>query len=418
MKTRAVRLHGICDLRLDEFELPEIRDDEILAKVVSDSLCMSSYKAAKQGSAHKRVPDNVEQTPVMIGHEFAGEILRVGDKWKDRFSPGQKFAIQPALNYQGSLAALGYSYPYIGGDATYVVIPGEVMEMNCLLPYQGESYYEASLTEAYACVCGSFHAMYHVPDRDKYVHEMGIKEGGSLALLGGTGPMGLAAIDYIIHCDRRPSKLVVTGNGQARLERAQQLLTVEEAAKNNVELKYLNINAPGAKKELMEFTDNRGYDDVMIFAPVESVVELADGILGTDGCLNFFSGPSDADFAAKVNFYNIHYAGTHVMGTTGSSTADMEECLALIADRKLNPALLISHVGGLSAVLEATLHLPELPGAKKLIYTHVDMPLTAIADFPKLGENNPLFAELAKLTAKTNGLWNSEAEEYLLNAKM
>lgn len=40
MKARAVRLHAANDLRLDTFELPEIRDDEILVKVVSDSICM------------------------------------------------------------------------------------------------------------------------------------------------------------------------------------------------------------------------------------------------------------------------------------------------------------------------------------------------------------------------------------------
>ena len=43
MKAKAVRLHGANDLRLDEFELPEIKDDEILVKVVSDSVCMSTY---------------------------------------------------------------------------------------------------------------------------------------------------------------------------------------------------------------------------------------------------------------------------------------------------------------------------------------------------------------------------------------
>ena len=47
MKTKAVRLYGKNDLRFEEFELPPIKDDEILAKVVSDSLCMSSYKASK-----------------------------------------------------------------------------------------------------------------------------------------------------------------------------------------------------------------------------------------------------------------------------------------------------------------------------------------------------------------------------------
>lgn len=54
MKTRAVRLYAANDLRLDTFELPEIRDDEILVKVVSDSICMSTYKCAILGNEHKR----------------------------------------------------------------------------------------------------------------------------------------------------------------------------------------------------------------------------------------------------------------------------------------------------------------------------------------------------------------------------
>ena len=38
---------GIEDLRLEEFELPEIKEDEILVKVMSDSICMSTYKLAE-----------------------------------------------------------------------------------------------------------------------------------------------------------------------------------------------------------------------------------------------------------------------------------------------------------------------------------------------------------------------------------
>ena len=103
MKTKAVRLYGKNDLRLEEFELPAIKDNEILAHIISDSLCMSSYKAAVQGANHKRVPTNVADNPVIIGHEFCGEIIEVGKKWRHKFKSGQKFAIQPALNYQGSL---------------------------------------------------------------------------------------------------------------------------------------------------------------------------------------------------------------------------------------------------------------------------------------------------------------------------
>ena len=103
----------------------------------------------------------IRDSPTIVGHEFCGEIVEVGAKWKDQFKPGQKFAIQPALNYQGSLYAPGYSYQYIGGDATYVIIPHEVMEMGCLLPYESDSFFGGSLTEPLSCVIGTFHAMYH-----------------------------------------------------------------------------------------------------------------------------------------------------------------------------------------------------------------------------------------------------------------
>ena len=97
------------------------------------------YKAASQGADHIRVPDDVGQNPIIIGHEFCGEILEVGSKWAGQFRAGQKFSIQPALNYKGSLDAPGYSFQYIGGDATNIIIPNEVMEMNCLLPYEGDA---------------------------------------------------------------------------------------------------------------------------------------------------------------------------------------------------------------------------------------------------------------------------------------
>ena len=44
MKTTAVRLSGENDVRLEEFELPELTDGQILIKVISDSVCMSTYK--------------------------------------------------------------------------------------------------------------------------------------------------------------------------------------------------------------------------------------------------------------------------------------------------------------------------------------------------------------------------------------
>jgi hypothetical protein len=148
------------------------------------------------------------------------------------------------------------------------------------------------------------------------------------------------------------------------------------------------------------------------------VVETGDRILGRNGCLNFFAGPTDAEFTARVNFYNIHYGGTHVVGTTGGNTDDMVEALALMSSGKVNPAMMVTHVGGLNAVVETTLNLPKIPGGKKLIYTNIEMELTAIDEFKQRGAQDPLFAELAEIVDAHDGLWSVEAEEHLLkNAK-
>ena len=69
MKTKAIRLYGKQDLRLEEFELPAIKDDEILVHIISDSVCMSTYKATMQGPDHKRVPDDVAEKVKMISRE-------------------------------------------------------------------------------------------------------------------------------------------------------------------------------------------------------------------------------------------------------------------------------------------------------------------------------------------------------------
>ncbi len=418
MKTKAVRLYGVNDLRLEEFELPAIKEDEILAKVVCDSICMSSYKATHQADIHKRVPRDIAENPVIIGHEFAGEIVEVGAKWADQFKAGDKFSIQPALNFDGGpvgvLSAPGYSYQYIGGDATYVVIPNEVMEHGCLLNYKGEGFYPASLSEPLSCVIGAMHANYHTTP-GSYVHSMEIVDGGKMALLASVGPMGLAAINYVLHReDRKPSLMVVTDIDQNRLDRAASLYTPEFAASRGIDLRYINTgNVEDPVAMLRDLTGGEGYNDVFCFAPVAPVVEQADAILSFDGCLNFFAGPAKTDFKAMFNFYNVHYAFTHVVGTSGGNTDDMKEALAMMGVG-LDPAGLVTHVGGLNAVIDTTMNLPSIPGGKKLIYTHVDMPLTPITEFAEKGKSNPVYARLAEICDAHKGLWSVEAEEYLL----
>ncbi len=423
VRTRALRIYGKRDLRLETFDLPDIAEDEILAEVVSDSVCMSSHKAAEQGPEHKRVPDDVATNPTILGHEFAGVILKVGPKWADRFEEGQMFAIQPALMYEGSTDAPGYSYRYIGGDATHIVIPQEVMLMDCLLPYSGDAFFKASLAEPLSCIVGSFRAQYHWAP-GTYDYAMGIREGGNCALLAAAGPMGFGAIDLAVHGPRKPRRLLVTDIDPARLARAESMFPVDDAAANGVELVFLNpAELEGGQDALVEwvrgFTEGGMMDDVFVYYPGEKLIEQADSLLGRNGCLNFFAGPTRKDFSARLNFYNVHYEEHHLVGTSGGNTEDMRISLDLMSQGRLNPAAMVTHVGGLDSAAGAILDLPNIPGGKKLIYTHVQMPLTALDKLAERAEQaegplKDIYAELDRLVKAANGLWSTEAERFLL----
>ena len=94
----------------------------------------------------------------------------------------------------------------------------------------------------------------------------------------------------------------------------------------------------------------------------------------------------------------------------------MIESLKLSAEGRINPAVMVTHIGGLDAVADTTLNLPKIPGGKKLIYTHLSMPLTALEDLRTKGEteNDKRLVELADIVDSHNGLWCPEAEEYLM----
>ena len=299
MKTKAVRLHGKNDLRLEEFELAPLKEDEIRIKVIADSVCMSTYKTAMQGAEHMRVPNNVAENPIIIGHEFCAEIVEVGSKWKNEYFVGEKVIMPPVLEYLGGVDTVGYSFQEIGGVSTYSTVYGHIIENGYLMKLQSDAFFNGSLIEPASCVLRGYKANFHLDNAQNHV--MGIKEGGNVAILAGCGPMGLVAIDCALHGDIKPSLVVVTDLDQTRLDRAMSIFAPEKALEDGIKLVFTTATD---KDSLLAISEGKGFDDVFVYAPVAPVVELADSILAFDGCLNFFAGPTDKNFSANFNFYN------------------------------------------------------------------------------------------------------------------
>lgn len=411
MKTKAVRLHGEMDIRLEEFDLPELGSGEVLIKVVSDSVCASTYKAVKQGSKHKRVPPTVSEKPVIIGHEMCAEIIEVGADLKNDWKVGQKIVIQPALKLETGYDP-GYSYQYIGGNTQYAIVPEIVLERGCMIPYEGDCFFKGSLVEALGCVLRGYKGFYHT-DYTNYKRTDGAKVGGKIAILGGAGPMGIGAVDMAIGY-AGVGQVVVTDLSAERLEFAAKQYSPETANSKGVDLIYLNTSGmDDPAEELIKLSDG-GFDDVFVMVPVPALFNLAERICREDGCVNFFAGPPIHDLQGSVNLYRIHYDGIHIVGTAGSIPEDTVDTIKLIEENKINPGAIVSHILGLNAAVDTVLAMETPNGAKKVCYNHLDLPLIAIDDLPKLGKTNPLYKALADIVAANGGIWCKEAEEYLL----
>jgi L-sorbose 1-phosphate reductase (EC 1.1.1.-) len=402
MRTQAVRLYGKEDLRLEEFTLPDIKEDEILASVITDSLCMSSWKLAKQGEEHKKAPTDLAENPIIIGHEFCGQIIKVGSKWKSEFSVGDKYVVQANLQLPNRPDCPGYSYCYTGGDATYIILSKDIMEQNCLIHYNGESFFEGALIEPLSCVISAFEANYHLI-KGTNQHEMGIKGGGNLLIMGGTGPMGMLAIDYALHGPIKPKHIVVTDLDESKLERTKKLYPSQDG----ITVTYVNVQDMTDQIAVLRDVVEGGYDDIFVMIALKSVVEEASQLLNADGCLNLFAGPQDKSFSGNINLYDLHYAFTHYVGTSGGNIEDMRKAVALIEEKKVNVANVITHILGLNAVADATLHQPEIGGGKKLVYTNKQCDLTTISDIDET-------SALGQILKKTNYIWSKEAEQYII----
>ena len=411
MKTTAVRMYGAFDLRLEEFELPEINDDEVLMRIVSDTLCQSTYKAVKQGTAHKRVPSDIAEHPVIIGHEMCGDIIKVGKNLQNEWKEGDRAVIQPALKTDNGQDP-GYAFRYIGGASKYVIVPKIVTDKGCLVRYEGDSYFKGSLVESIGCVLRGYKGFYHT-DYTNYVRTDGAKKGGKIAILGGAGPMGIAAVE-LAKGYASSSLIVVTDLSDSRLEYAAEKCTVADAEKWGAKLVYLNTGKEtDPVKKLLEVSEG-GFDDVFVMVPVPELFTMAEQICREDGCVNFFAGPAVKDIQGSVNLYRIHYDGIHVVGTAGSIPVDTVDTIKLIEEQKINPGVIVSHIMGLGECIKATIALEKPDGAKKVCYSGLDIPYIAVNELGKWGESDPLYKTLAEIVERNGGIWCAEAEKYLL----
>ncbi|MDC7291640.1 Zn-dependent alcohol dehydrogenase [Blautia schinkii] len=306
---KAAVLYGKEDLRLEERPIPQINDNEVLVKVKSAAICGTDVRMFRNGA------DGIDEAhPLIIGHELAGDIEKVGSNVAF-YRPGMRVAIAPNMGcgicedcIRGNshmcreYRALGISLD--GGFAEYVKIPEIAVRSGCIIPMENHvSYAEAALSEPLSCVYNG-------------ISQCRIKP-GDFVLVVGAGPIG------IMHCMMAKmsgaAKVIINDVSQERLDYCTSLQPYLIPVSENVE------------EEIKRLTNGHGADVVITACPVPSVQQAALRMAANYGRVCFFGGiPKDRE-EVPLNSNMIHYKQLIVTGSTRASLYQFKQALGFVS---------------------------------------------------------------------------------------
>ncbi len=334
--------YGPRDVRLEESEVPEIADKEILVKIHACGVCGTDVKTVMRG--HPLI-----KPPTVLGHEIAGEIVKMGKDVMEH-KIGERVVVAPyvpdgtcyyCLHGRYTMCSGLYDQtPTPGGFAEFVKVPDNIVKKGTLEIPGTVSYEEASLTEPLSCCLHG-------------IEECHVGVGDSIAIVG-DGPIGLMHLQ--LAKVKGATKTILSGQLNERLKLAEELgadVTVNETEEKPVE-------------KVMEETDNRGADAVIV--AVGSVAAAEEGLkmVRKGGIINFFGGfPGQSELKLDPNL--IHYSEVTITGTFGFSHITFANALQLIGTRKVNVDKLITHKFRLNQVLTAIDVLAERKGLKAVV---------------------------------------------------
>ncbi|MCX8053170.1 MAG: zinc-binding dehydrogenase [Armatimonadetes bacterium] len=243
--------------------------------------------------------------------------------------------------------------------------------------------------------------------------ESELTSGGAAWFIGAGGPMGQMHVQRAVLMKNGPSKILCTDVDNSRLEYLRSC--VETAAKERgTETVYLNpvdSGEDGLKRAVAELTAGKGFDDIVVLAPVASLIEDAVEYLAEGGMMNIFAGVPKGTIAT-IDLSATYLKGNRFVGSSGSRPQDMIDTLALTESGDLPVVNSMAAVGGIDAVADGVRAVKEgrFPG-KTVIFPHIHMPLTALTELDKVAPN--VFAKL-----KEGKFWTNEAEEELLRNRL
>jgi len=326
-KMRAALLYGVKDLRVEHIEVPELGLGEVLVRVRAATTCGTDLKIFRRGYV-----GGVIEYPTVFGHEWAGEVVDVGEgvSWPRKGMRVRGGNSAPCLRCrmcQRSDYNLCEDMMWLwGAYAEYIRVPARIATLNMQEIPSNLSYQEAALTEPLACVLHG-------------IEKANVKLGDSVAIIG-AGPIGLLHLQLAKKFGAE--KVIVSDLVDARLEVARKL-----GANGTV-----NAKSENTVKKVQEFTDAYGADVVIEAIGLPATWEQALKLVRKGGTVLEFGGcPPGTEITVKTEV--LHYGQVTLLGTFHATPVHFKKALNLIASGAVQPKPLITREMKLENIKDA-----------------------------------------------------------------
>ncbi len=384
---RALVLDGVGfdHLRVRKIPVPRPGPGQLLARVDAAGICTSLIKLIEQGSEHKLVHGwDITRFPLTLGDEGSVTLVEVGEKLRERYSDGQRFVIQPAVDHAPlnhleryrdgakgiAKIAVGYTLP--GHLAEYILITEEVLAADCLLPLPdpGLPYAHAALSEPFSCVISSQDHHLHLklggPMCPREVLK-GLKPGGVTVVVG-AGAMG--RMHVALAMSYRPRTIVVADLVEERLKLTESLFA-PRAKTLGIGLHTVSPSGGNLKRLINESTNYAGADDVVIAVGSRQAIEDAQELAGRGAVLNLFGGLKRGEDLIGFDTGMVHYKEINITGSSGGSPWDVARTLQLMAEGEIDAGAHITRIGDLehAAAFLEMVKAQQIDG-KAVVYPH------------------------------------------------
>lgn len=342
---QALKLFGPKDIRLVETEIPEITEDELLLKTEAAAICGTDVRMWINGAS-----DASEEHPLTLGHEFAGTIVKVGEKVLF-YREGMQVAMQPnigcgicdrcvsgAFHLCDNYRAFGINMD--GAFAEYVKIPAEALLRGNLMVLPKEvSPEEAAVVEPLSCAYNGFGKCFVKP--------------GEKTMVIGAGPIGMCHA-MLLHM--AGAKVLVHDIQKERLQYCKKVFGFIDI--------YSGDDLAGF---VSEWTEKKGLDVAVVACPVPSVQAAVLPMMNYGGRVNFFGGIPAEKEPVPIDTNIIHYRELLLTGSTRSSISQYRTTMGLIRDGFLDVKALITHRYVLGEACQAFKNAESAQGIKHVI---------------------------------------------------